>query len=172
MTLEEELFAHHAGKSVLLDTNLLLVFLTGAIGSHLFSRFKRVRDYTIEDYELLVRLLGSFTVLVTTPHILTEASNLANSLSGSYRQEWFTNLSILLASEQKDVRLREQWLPASQLADLPEFIELGITDSAVTKLASDALVVTDDYRLSGRLRSRGLGVLNFGDLRAMQRFLQ
>ena len=172
MTLEEELFGRHRGKSVLLDSNLLLVFLTGAVGAHLFARFKRVNEYTVQDFELLVQLLRSFRVLITTPHILTEVSNLANSLTGTYRRDWFTNFAVLVASEQEGARVMESWTPARQLADSPEFVEFGITDSAVVAFASDALVITDDYRLSGALRNRGFDVLNFKDLQAIQRLIQ
>jgi hypothetical protein len=170
MTLEEELFARHAGRGVLLDSNLLLVFLSGLVGTHLFQRFKRISGYTIKDFELLVRLLGCFDVLLTTPHILTEVSNLANSLPGPHKREWYLNLATLIASEQGTVVLREKWTPAVELAGLPEFVAFGITDAALSKLSSDALVITEDYRLSGVLNGQGTDVLNFGDLRKMQLF--
>jgi len=170
MTLEEQLFARHAGKSVLLDSNLLLVFLSGLLGTHVFHRFKRISDYTIRDYELLVRLLGCFTVLLTTPHILTEVSNLANSLKGPYKRDWYLNLATLIGSEQGPAGLREKWIPATELAGMPEFVAFGITDAALAKLSSEALVITEDYRLSGALKGKGTPVLNFGDLRKMQLF--
>jgi len=172
MILEEALFARHRGKSVLLDSNLLLVLLTGAIGSHLFGRFERVRKYTFDDYELLRQILSGFRVLVTTPHILTEVSNLANKLSGSYRDDWYANLAALVASDRGQNAVQEDWTPAKQLAEMPEFIDLGIADSAITRLASEVLVVTDDFRLSGALRTRGVDVLNFGDLRAIRAQIQ
>jgi hypothetical protein len=170
MTLEEQLFERHAGKSVLLDSNLLLVFLSGLLGPHLFKRFKRISDYTINDYELLVRLLGHFTVLLTTPHVLTEVSNLANSLNEPYKRDWSMNLATLIASEQEAVGIREKWIPATELAQMPEFVAFGITDAALTRLSSEALVITEDYRLSGMLNGQGTHVLNFGDLRKMQLF--
>jgi hypothetical protein len=170
MTLEEQLFERHAGKNVLLDSNLLLVFLSGLLGAHLFKRFKRISDYTIRDYELLVRLLGHFTVLITTPHILTEVSNLANSLKEPYKRDWSMNLATLIASEREAVGLREKWIPATELARMPEFVAFGITDAALTRLSSEALVITEDYRLSGMLNGRGTHALNFSDLRKMQLF--
>lgn len=168
MTLEEQLFARHAGKSVLLDSNLLLVFLSGSSNPSLFGQFKRVSAYTLKDYELLVRLLSSFTILLTTPHILTEVSNLANSLPERFKPDWYRNFAALIASEQKTPGIREQWMPAAELARMSEFTAFGITDAALTKLSSEALVVTEDYRLSGVLKSQGVFVFNFGDLRKMQ----
>ncbi len=168
MNLEEQLFARHVGKNVLLDSNLLLVFLSGALGARFFARFKRVSDYKMADYELLVRLLKSFTVLLTTPHVLTEVSNLANSLPESYKQNWFSNLAALIASQQQPIGMREDWTPAADLVKSPDFAGFGITDAALCKLSGEALLVTDDYRLSGALKNRGIPVLNFGDLRKMQ----
>jgi rRNA-processing protein FCF1 len=170
MILEDQLFARHAGKSILLDSNLLLVWLSGMLGVQLFRQFKRISVYTIRDYELLVRLLGCFNILLTTPHILTEVSNLANSLTGPYKRNWYANLAALIASEPEPARFRERWIPATELAGMPEFVAFGISDAALTKLASEALIVTEDYRLSGALKSQGTPVINFRDLRKMQIF--
>jgi hypothetical protein len=171
MTLEEQLFARHVGKSLLLDSNLLLLFLTGASDPGLFGRFKRISSYTIRDYELLVRLLDSFTVLLTTPHILTEVSNLANSLPERSKLNWYQNFAMLISSGQNTPGFRERWMSATELAEMPEFVAFGITDAALTSLSSEALIVTEDHRLSGVLRSRGVPVFNFGDLRKLQQLV-
>lgn len=171
MILEDQLFERHRGKSVLLDSNLLLVFLSGSINPRLFGRFKRVSAYTRSDYELLVRLLQSFAVLLTTPHILTEVSNLANSLPQQYKPDWYSKFAALIASGNGQQGLQEKWMPAIELASMPEFAVFGMTDAALARLASEALIVTEDYRLSGSLKSRGVPVLNFGDLRKLQHYL-
>ncbi|MGA2167627.1 MAG: hypothetical protein ABSG62_05405 [Terracidiphilus sp.] len=168
MTLEERLFAQHSGRSLLLDSNLLLVFVTGAADPQLFGRFKRVSSYTLKDYDLLVRFLGAFRILLTTPHILTEVSNLGNSLPEYSKADWFEHFATLLHSEGRTPGLRERWMPANELATVPEFVEFGITDAALARLSSEALVVTEDHRLSGTLRARGLSVLNFNDIRALE----
>jgi uncharacterized protein YacL len=85
--------------------------------------------------------------------------------------DWHRNIATLLTSQHKTFGLRERWTPASELAQMPEFAAFGITDAALTKLASDALVVTDDHRLSGVLQSQGVPVLNFGDLRNLQQLM-
>lgn len=97
----EEIFESHRGKSVLLDSNLLLVLLTGTVEPHLLGRFKRVSGYTLDDFDLLVHLVNSFSSLLNTPHILTEVSNLANSLPEAYKHDWYQNLAALIASEQR-----------------------------------------------------------------------
>jgi hypothetical protein len=147
---------------------LLLVFLSGSLGAHVFKTFKRISKYSFSDYELLVGLLRSFSLLLTTPHILTEVSNLANGLSGTYKRDWNLNFADLVRSEKTRIGVREKWTSAAQLAEVPEFLSFGIADTSIAQLSSEALVVTEDYRLSGTLKSRGIPVLNFGDLRKLQ----
>lgn len=170
MVSEEQLFLRFKGKAILLDSNLLLVFLSGFLGTRIFKSFKRISKYEFSDYELLVQLMGSFTVLLTTPHILTEVSNLAGSLTGSYRRDWDLNFAALVRSEKTRIGVRERWTSAVELSEMPEFLPFGIADTALTQLSSEALVVTEDHRLSGFLRSRGISVLNFGDLRKLRLF--
>jgi hypothetical protein len=165
MLFEEQLFNRHVGKKVLLDSNLLVVLLTGAFDASLFGRFKRVSRFTADAYDFLVRFVRSFSTLLTTPHILTEVSNLANSLQGWQKVGWIENFAALISSDGSAGRLREHWSPASNLAQTTEFSAFGITDAALSDLSSDALVVTEDYRLSGVLRRKGRDVINFRDLR-------
>ncbi len=167
MTLEDELFARHKGKAVLLDSNLLLVFLAGSLGIRVFQAFKRISKFQFGDYEILTGFLGYFSILLTTPHILTEVTNLAGSLTGTYKRDWDANFLSLVRSENTRIGVRERWTSAAELSRMSEFLSFGITDTALTKLASEALVVTEDYRLSGSLRNRGIAVLNFNDLRTL-----
>jgi len=170
MTLEEEIFSRHIGKNIALDSNLLLVLIAGLLDLRLFKSFKRLGDYTVEDHQLLVRLLGSFKVLVTTPHVLTEACNLANSLSESYKLRWHAVLAAMAASENVKLGLREEWKSMAVLAGRSEFLPFGLTDTALAELSTQALLLTEDYRLSGFLKYRGIPVLNFGDLRKLRLF--
>lgn len=171
MTLEEEIFSRHIGKRAALDSNLLLVLISGFLDVRLFKSFKRLSDYTIEDRELLVRLLKSFTVLITTPHVLTEVCNLANSLSESYKLRWNQTLAAIVGSESTNIGLREKWKPVAELVERPEFLPFGLTDTALAELSTEALIVTEDYRLSGFLKSRAVPVLNFRDLRKLRLFV-
>lgn len=169
MTLEEALFERHRGKAILLDTNLLVVLLAGSLGMHLFKRFDRVSSYSFDDYDLLLRLLREFRELITTPHILTEVSNLGNKLTGSYHQDWFVNLAAWIQTQGKHASVREEWTPAHHLAAQPHFTRFGITDCAILDRAAQPLVLTDDFALFGVLRKRNVDVINFAELRAVSR---
>jgi hypothetical protein len=80
------LIQKHQAKGVLVDTNLLVLFLVGAVNKRRIPRFKRTQDYTIEDFDLLKSLIGWFGKLITTPHVLSQVSDLAD-LPGQEQRE-------------------------------------------------------------------------------------
>src|SRR5512140_1976280 len=75
------LIEKHKAKGVLVDTNLLVLLLVGAINKQRIPNFKRTETFSIEDYELLVRLIDWFGKLIATPHVLSQVSDLTD-LSG------------------------------------------------------------------------------------------
>src|SRR5271157_3903853 len=77
-----ELREKHRAKGVLVDTNLLVLFLVGRVNRQRILNFKRTGDFTIEDYDLLVRLIDWFGKLIATPHVLSQVSDLTD-LTGS-----------------------------------------------------------------------------------------
>ena len=78
MTDVLQLIHKHLGNGLLVDTNLLLLHLIGRTNKNRILKFKRTQAYTIEDFELLERFIAEFKILITTPHVLTEVSNLGD----------------------------------------------------------------------------------------------
>src|ERR1035441_627950 len=76
------LIEKHRAKGVLVDTNLLVLFLVGTVNRQRITNFKRTGDFTIEDYELLARLIGWFGKLIATPHVLSQVSDLTDRAGG------------------------------------------------------------------------------------------
>ena len=54
---------------------------------------------------------------------------------------------------------------ALQIMADPGSSEFGITDAALSRLATNHLILTIDWRLASMLRSRGLAGINFKHLR-------
>lgn len=80
-------------KIALLDANLLLVHLIYQLGVDV-EKFSRTSHFTNEDAILLNQLLIKFGSFYSTPHIITEVSNLAGKLN----KEQLNNFRILLAT--------------------------------------------------------------------------
>ncbi|HWG19405.1 MAG TPA: hypothetical protein VG225_02675 [Terracidiphilus sp.] len=147
------------GKPAILDSNLLLLDWCCRFNPSLLRSFKRLSRFEPEDVILLSETLRLFSSHWTTPHVLTEVSNLANSLPSWIKDTW-----IVFVSEQ--IRLiPESYESSSNLVSDPVAIRFGLTDSALVKLASTHVILTMDWPLSALLESRNLAVVNFNRLR-------
>ena len=72
--------------SLLVDTNLLVLFVVGAVNRNRIATFKRTRQYTKADYDLLLRVLQGFKRLYTVAHVMAEVSNLSDLVGAEGRQ--------------------------------------------------------------------------------------
>src|SRR6266481_5074076 len=72
------LIAKHRSKGALVDSNLLVLFLVGMVNKRRILDFKRTQDFTIDDFELLKRLITWFGKLIATPHVLSQVSDLSD----------------------------------------------------------------------------------------------
>ena len=84
------LIEKHRANGLLIDTNILLVLLVGRTNPKRIPEFQRTQSCTADEYELLERLVSQFKTIITTPHLLTEVSNL-DPLNGKERVK-FQNL--------------------------------------------------------------------------------
>jgi hypothetical protein len=151
----------HRGDRVLLDSNLMLLWFIGLFRRELIGNFKRVSMFSVEDFDLLLRILRNFKSAVTTPNILTEVSNLSGSLTDQLKSNYF-------ASFANSVELlQEEYVPSSQAAISPLFRRLGLTDAAIVMAAlRPMLVVTTDFELFYHLQALGLDAINFNHERS------
>jgi hypothetical protein len=90
--------------------------------------------------------------------VLTEVSNLANSLPQWRKDDWADHFA-----RQVDL-VEEEWISAQTIVQTPA-IFLGLTDAALCALASTHVILTIDFPLSNYLESRKLNVVNFNHLR-------
>jgi hypothetical protein len=156
------LFEGAGRKEAILDANMLVLDISSRVDVSLLHTFKRIKSmFTLEDVALLRWTLSQFREVVTTSYMLSEASNLGNSLTGRQREQWFTEL----ASYGKLVR--ETHIPTKLLGQQIETIRFGFPDSALKQLSGSTVVITAEHRLSGYLEDRGGQVLNFNHLRLL-----
>ena len=157
----DQLAQRYKQMGIFVDTNILLLYFIGAFDQNLIPKFKRTRQFIVEDHTILVRILDFFDKVVTTPNILTEVSNLSGQLGEPVRSEYFKKLS-------SDITLLEEEYVASQdVGDMQEFVRFGLTDAGVIYLTRGKyLVLTDDFRLSQYLQSTGVDTINFNHIRS------
>jgi len=125
----------------------------------LIGTFKRLSAFDPSDVFILDETLAARGELRTTPHVLTEVSNLANALPSWKKPAWGLHISgsISLIPEFHE--------PASVIMADPGSVTFGLTDAALARLATDHVILTIDWRLASMLDSRGLTGINFKRLR-------
>lgn len=156
----DQIIAKYRGKGIIIDSNLLLLFIVGTKDPDRITAFKRTKQFVIEDFMLVKRFIDLFKAVRTTPSILTEVSNFLNQLPEELKADFYTTFSDCIKN------YIEVYEPCSSLSKNKYFIKYGLTDaSIVAESKNDYLVLTDDFRLSGYLISQGITSINFNHLR-------
>ncbi len=141
--------------TALLDTNVLLLWLVALTEPAILNDFKRVQQFDREDIVYLRKLLAGFSQIRTTPHVLAEASNFVDQSPLRWRSMLIEALKVFIraAPETHDA--------AVALIGRSEFNALGLTDTALSKLSGEAVVITVDFRLWGKIEAEGGNAINF-----------
>ena len=159
MTEAARLLAAYRQRGVVVDSNLLLLLFLGLYRPALIESYKRLAKYTNADFGILSETLAHFQRVITTPHILTEVSNLSNAIPTGEHADYFVSFAKSLSM------LQEESVPSIR-AVANRFGRFGLTDSAIAEIAENRfLVLTDDFRLSQTLQSEGIPAVNFNHLR-------
>ena len=156
------LIQRHRSSGIVVDTNLLLLYLIGRFDQTAITTFKRTNKYAPEDFALLFRLLGSFRRVLTTPHVLTEVTDLAETFNRQRGFGFFRRL-------QSEIRaFAEHCLASKDVSSTHCFLEFGLADATLKELArQDRLILTDELPLYLHLARERLPVINFTHLRTI-----
>jgi hypothetical protein len=155
----EQLLVEYRTKGVLVDTNLLLLYVVGVYDLSRIERWNRTSAFTEDDFELLDRLLNQFQTVATTPHVLTEVSNFLGHFEDPRRGciELFRRLI---------PELDETHRASEELCEHRHFRQFRLTDTGIAEISEDSyLVVTDDFQLYQALANDEQAVINFNHLR-------
>jgi len=125
MIYEEDVFLRFRGGRILLDANILLLLLIGSFERSRIAQFKRTAGFSEFEFDQLVGFLRAFTQIVTTPHILTEVSNLGNALPEHLKGSWGDHFAIRAGS------FVEVFEKSKSLMEGPVFRVFGLTDAAI-----------------------------------------
>jgi hypothetical protein len=154
-------FRRFPRRAILLDSNLLLLMITGSFDVRLIGTFKRLSGFTVRDFEILSLLASEFETVVSTLHVLTEVNGLADKLPSWSKPEWYEHFARGIQM------LEERHIPAKALSALPEFRIFGITDAVLSLVAGETLFVTADDRLRSHLQRRPVYAASFDEIRAI-----
>ena len=160
MTDLERFDRNARSKGVLVDANLLVLLIVGAVNRDRIPFFKRTSNYTSADWDLLTGILEQVSRRYAVPHVLSEVSALTD-MKGNELDMARNILHRLIAVMQE--------LPVSSLdaCASPYYRQLGLTDAALGLAAKrqGCSVMTNDARLHSTLLAEGTSAVRFDDLR-------
>lgn len=157
------LVSKYLNKGIILDTNLLLLYLIGLFNPALIQKFKRTDKYSNEDFVITGNFVSKFNHVIITPHILAELSSLSKDLPDTYLYSYFEVVIKTLSP------YTERNISKDIIFQNPLLSRIGVTDVAIHQLSSDTayLVFTDDMRLTSFLQNSGVDVINLNHIRTI-----
>lgn len=148
------------GISLIIDANLPVLFIVGTANRSLIGKHRRLKAFSVEDFDLLCGLVASSPQVLVTPNTLTEASNLLGYIAEPARTQVFeTFRSVVLATSEEYVQSRTACKSA-------EFLRLGLTDSGLIEISDPSRsILTTDLDLYLSAQRRGVSAINVNHLR-------
>ena len=146
---------------VVVDTNLLMLLIVGTASKDYIRMHRRLNDYTVDDFDLLVEIIGQFSDMVFLPHILAEVSNFSRQIKNPARARVQDKLREFIMT------VTELPIPSASGADRPEFTELGLTDATILHLCAMSVqginptLLTADTALANSAHSLGYSVIDY-----------
>lgn len=125
------------------DANLLVLLVVGNVDTDLIAKHRRLRGYSVADYEILLAVLfSSANRIFVTPNTLTEASNLLGQHGEPERSLLMAGLRLLIDASEEIV------VSSTQAAASPDFGRLGLSDAALLEAINENTpLVTADLNL-------------------------
>lgn len=154
------LVGKYCHKGIIIDTNVMLVYIVGIYNQNYLLKFERTRGYK-EVFEYVYAVLPQFRRHIITPHILTELSNLSMRIQDNRLVEYFSVFSRILGGTA------EEYISKDDILNSVLLPKLGVTDLTIIEAAEKykCLVFTDDWPATGHMRYRGIEVLNLKEIR-------
>ena len=145
---------------LIIDTNLLLLYLIGSFDLSLVEKTPRLNKYSDTDVGKIIALVQHFNnKILVTPNILTEITNLSGKLYlVSNGVLFFDYLIHVIKKFDEEIKYSRDIIDKNPKA----FIKLGLTDASVIDAANKkALVLTDDFALFNTLLNYGFPAINY-----------
>ena len=92
------LILKYSQTGIIIDTNLLLLYLVGQYDQNMIGSFKGTLSYSEEDFKIVLGVLARFKKIIITPHILAELSNLSAKIRHDHLNQYFETLIAALSN--------------------------------------------------------------------------
>lgn len=145
---------------MVIDTNALVLLIIGLIDKSMILRHKRTSDYSIDDFNQLMLLIASPSMLIAPTNVWSEVDNLLNKFKGSHKSEYYLLLKKLI------IETTEEYIMTQSIMETKAFQSIGVTDSILLELSiKTGRLITSDYDLTNIARNKGVRVYNLHEER-------
>lgn len=145
---------------ILVDANLLCVIVAGFHVPNALGRHKRLQAYSVQDFDLICRIIEPFEKVLTCPHILTETSNLLCNTNENEKFRLLEGLKLII-QEMEEIQLDSLFA-----CNNSAYHRLGLTDAVLlTMEISGAPLVTADLGLALAAEGQGRKAINYNHYR-------
>ena len=144
-----------------IDANLLLLLVVGSVNRDAIARHRRLREFTRDDFGILLNLINQVERVLVTPNTLTETSNLLGLHGEPERSRFFERLRLIIEQTEEIV------VASANASSNNAFTRLGLTDAALLEVATkETPIITVDLGLYLAASSSNPGsAINFTHLR-------
>ena len=152
-----------ARAGLFIDSSLLVLLIVGSVGRDLIAKHRRLREYAVSDYQILIELLGRVDRVFVTPNTLTETSNLLAQHADPERSRFFDMLRFFIQDSEEVV------VASVEASSNDAFGRLGLTDSVLLEVitAETPLVTVDLDLYLAALGKDAAAAVNFTHLRGL-----
>jgi hypothetical protein len=147
-------------RRLIIDTQLLVLFVVGSASPAYIAQHKRLGAYSEQDFDLLLDVVGQYGEIVFTPNTLTEASNLLAQTHEPLRSKLFEVFRALIDE------VHEDYVESRTASAGNVFLRLGLAD-AVLLVSDDVdqVLLTADLDLYLAAVAAKRSAVNFNHLR-------
>ncbi len=150
------LIGKYKKKGVFVDSEILILYIVGSKNPNLIRKTPRTTKFDENDFILVSKFIDFFDTQITSPHILTEVSDLlGESNDFQFILKTYINIAEEVFSSSKKV------------AESDSFLKFGLADSAIIEISNNShLIFTADNRFYGYLSNMGIDAVNFDLLKS------
>lgn len=157
-----KMFRKYRDIGILIDTNLILVYLLGRIDPGFISTNERTKTYREVDFRILEGIIKNTNKIIVSSYILTEVSNLSKIRRHNLREyyEEFTKY-IITSSEDSPPT---QTLISKETQDT--LLKFGLTDLSIieTLRINNYLLLSADFKLCSKVLDLGYDAINYTNI--------
>lgn len=148
-------------KNVILDTKIFILFIVGSIDKNYIKKFIKTKEFSANEYEVLIDKINNFENIFITPHILTEFSHFIFE-EKSFRDDYKKIVKNMLIDMQNKKNIEEKQSSMLKIFSNDKIYYLGIADVSLMELCkNDCVIITSDGVLADKTREEGKNVYKF-----------